>query len=577
MIKILIAAIAWSVLVSSQGTRTPFPCHSDVCNLYGQDQFCSERESRCRDCLDIIDGCFEPETPSNCTRTCIEFHVQEKLKNERASACPELGPIENGKSNDSTSEIYKPGDVIGITCDAGYRLFGRPTLKCKAYGQWSHDVPTCEEITCPVLPEVGNGKHNGSLTIPHKPGDIVTVLCNHGYQRIGPVYAVCQTNGAWQTQLSICQKYPEIPPIKNGRWDRTMVTNNLESDELQATCDRGYTLLGSGNLRWSKTGIFTSSNGHLSLCKKDEETNVWMIVAITEGVLLLVLIVCLVICKVYKYQMKQRQNQTKKTVRDSSKENGNKKETRLLIDSVEKQISNPCSQSGYACPNKDISLHDQKLQRESGSKESESQSPMNNLYGDQPDMVINSISTGTRVPSEVQKKIKDAAVTREIDRENDCQSSKSYVQIGRNPDAGNNMHVSINITGNNTTDNNVIVGSGTDATSSKSTNTTAPSTADGQTADKRMNDLKLPVEESATYQPSQPESASPEPEASTVLKEVRNGTAIMNDDSYAASRPLNGLAIQQNANNEQDIARKLGLANGNVNTDDLENHEVTKF
>jgi hypothetical protein len=155
-----------------------------------------------------------------------------------------------------------------------------------------------------------------------------------------------------------------------------------------------------------------------------------MIVAITEGVLLLVLIVCLVICKVYKYQMKQRQNQTKKTVRDSSKENGNKKETRLLIDSVEKQISNSYSHSGYACPNKDISLHDQKLQRESVSKESESQSPMNNLYGNQPDMVINSISTGTRVTSEVQKKLQDAAETTEID-------SKSYLQIGRNPDAGN--------------------------------------------------------------------------------------------------------------------------------------------
>jgi hypothetical protein len=68
-------------------------------------------------------------------------------------------------------------------------------------------------------------------------------------------------------------EYPEIPPIKNGRWDKTMMADKLESDELQATCDRGYTLVGSGNLRWSKTGIFTSSNGHLSLCKKDEDSN----------------------------------------------------------------------------------------------------------------------------------------------------------------------------------------------------------------------------------------------------------------------------------------------------------------
>ncbi|XP_060554561.1 complement decay-accelerating factor-like [Ruditapes philippinarum] len=492
MIEILIAAIAWAVLVSGQVTRIPFPCHSDVCNLYGQDQFCSERESKCRDCLDIIDGCFEHGMPSNCTRTCIEFHVQEKMKNERESACPNLDPIENGKSNGSTSEIYKPGDVVGITCDAGYRLSGRPTLKCKSYGQWSHDVPTCEEITCPVLQGVSNGNHNGSETIPHQPGDIIIFQCNPGYQRIGAESTTCKTDGTWQDKMPICQIYPEFPPIMNGKWNQSGLV-------LHATCDSGYILVGSEFLRWSETGSWVSSDGHLPYCKEEEITvTVWMII----GIIGLVESVCMCCYIVYRCYMNvyTRKNKDSKIV----KECGNKEEMADLMEAGKQP------QSENTFPTSAVSLHEQKYQKEAtsisnGIKKDDrapkvtrskgiapsstdhfsSQTHDANISIDPPDMPSwsNSVPKDHRVLQDVQKKKQEAA------SENNIPSNTHLSCSGKHDDKSNHVKIDINIHNNSSAHNKSVVDSGRDATHSESTNTTAPSTTDGTNADKEDGHL----------------------------------------------------------------------------------------
>lgn len=139
------------------------------------------------------------------------------------------------------------------------------------------------------------------------------------------------------------------------------------------------------------------------------------------------------------------------------------------------------------------------------------------------------------------------------------------------------MTFNININSDNSNNNsNKLVCNGTDNLLTKQTDTSSPRPGTAETEDVEMNDLKeeelkSPVEESATFQPSHPQE-SPDTDSKTVVttyQQESKGGANTNEDSGPSFHPVNGLAVQQSANNEQDTARKLAMPNGDLNTDDV--------
>ncbi|XP_053374071.1 uncharacterized protein LOC123531452 [Mercenaria mercenaria] len=434
LILTVAAALASSQTVSTESPHRLqlFTCFSDICNVHGEDQFCSERERKCRNCQEIVDDCLEPALPQNCTRWCINFHIQKERKKEKETACKDIGLIRNGSHNGSLTQPQVPGDVIAINCDPGYHISGSKTLECKVYGQWSHDIPTCQGIKCPMLPAVSNGRHNGSTTIPNSLGDVVSEVCNHGYQRIGPDSTTCSTIGVWSNQLPVCRKIqcPLLHEVENGKHNGSLRTPHVPGDMIVSSCDDAYLLLGTSSTVCNSQGFWTdplprcqviectplpkikngkwsgvphsdiprlkvshtihatcnegyslrgpdkwecSVNGnwyshdelYMPYCIKDY-INGWMIAACVEGGLIILALI-LLLCWLYTRRNKQKY-QSIKGHEDKFK---NDEMTLMIeIDDKEKDTERLHLQAKPSPP-RDISLHSQRLQRETQNKQAE--------------------------------------------------------------------------------------------------------------------------------------------------------------------------------------------------------------
>ncbi|XP_070537077.1 uncharacterized protein [Ptychodera flava] len=92
---------------------------------------------------------------NNCDRhaECIntpgsyECHCKEGYKGDGNHCveidCPELGEFENGRVSGASHSFY---DNAVFTCYNGYRLSGSKALTCLQTGQWSAQLPVCEDI-----------------------------------------------------------------------------------------------------------------------------------------------------------------------------------------------------------------------------------------------------------------------------------------------------------------------------------------------------------------------------------------------------------------------------------------------
>ena len=56
--------------------------------------------------------------------------------------CGALPVPVHGEKNVSRSNV---GGVASFSCDDWYILHGEPELVCEENGQWSHEVPSCQE------------------------------------------------------------------------------------------------------------------------------------------------------------------------------------------------------------------------------------------------------------------------------------------------------------------------------------------------------------------------------------------------------------------------------------------------
>ncbi|KAI8495182.1 carbohydrate binding [Branchiostoma belcheri] len=85
------------------------------------------------------------------------------------------------------------GDVVTFMCDPGYNLVGPSSLTCQSNGTWSQRSPTCD------APPI-----NGLMTGSNSYGDVVTFMCDPGYNLVGPSSLTCQSDGTWSQRSPTC-------------------------------------------------------------------------------------------------------------------------------------------------------------------------------------------------------------------------------------------------------------------------------------------------------------------------------------------------------------------------------------
>ncbi|KAK7489121.1 hypothetical protein BaRGS_00019635, partial [Batillaria attramentaria] len=144
--------------------------------------------------------CFEGfQMTSSPVSTCGEGSMWSLPPTCSASTCTAAQNPPQGSFSTEEGEGQDFGTVIRYSCDSGYDLVGSRYSLCQSNGTWSHDMPVCEPIKCP-LPEVDRATLSSSE--PVVLGDMLTVTCNGGFEINGQQTAQfpCRDSGSFDVE-----------------------------------------------------------------------------------------------------------------------------------------------------------------------------------------------------------------------------------------------------------------------------------------------------------------------------------------------------------------------------------------
>lgn len=141
--------------------------------------------------------------------------------------------------------------TIRFTCNAGHRIVGADTLKCRD-GTWDGDIPECvpycQEVAQRISFTVNCSLKNMNVSClePAKVGTVATVACRYGFESVSAVQkSTCGTDGRWTPEPSQCtQICGERGVHANVPWHTIIYKRATIDDPYEQIC--GGTIINPG-------------------------------------------------------------------------------------------------------------------------------------------------------------------------------------------------------------------------------------------------------------------------------------------------------------------------------------------
>ncbi|MFH4983876.1 hypothetical protein AB6A40_010585 [Gnathostoma spinigerum] len=132
--------------------------------------------------------------------------------------CPETPPCPEIYDQHGTvhysDELKSASTSAWLECDHGYSDVGSSFAVCRSNGEWNTTLGPCEPIRCPQLSTRNPGVLTHNLNGRNEEravGTKVVLRCLDDYFVEGQAEATCESNGDWSTTLGQCS--PLCPDI----------------------------------------------------------------------------------------------------------------------------------------------------------------------------------------------------------------------------------------------------------------------------------------------------------------------------------------------------------------------------
>lgn len=168
------------------------------------------------------------------------------------TVCQQIMAVENGNVLGNDTSV---GAEVQFTCQPDYVLRGPSSLMCQSDGQWTADVPTCEQYICANPGLIANGIQSIESLATR-----VSYVCDSGYELRGSAVLQCITDVGWNATIPRCvlRTCPNPGDVTGGVLLQPVLDTYPLATVLQYSCDNGQPLRGASSLRCLPDGTWSS-------------------------------------------------------------------------------------------------------------------------------------------------------------------------------------------------------------------------------------------------------------------------------------------------------------------------------
>ncbi|XP_025710964.1 complement receptor type 2 isoform X2 [Callorhinus ursinus] len=178
---------------------------------------------------------------TNSQKTGIWSHPAPSCElSSSAIQCPPP-QILRGQISSGQKDQYSYNDTVVFACSYGFTLKGSKAIRCNAQGTWEPPAPVCEK-GCQAPPTILNGQKEDGHMVRFDPGTSIKYSCDPGYVLVGKESIRCTSEGVWTPTAPEC-KVAECEPIEKQVFKKPQ--DQFVRPDVNSSCDEGYRLGGS--------------------------------------------------------------------------------------------------------------------------------------------------------------------------------------------------------------------------------------------------------------------------------------------------------------------------------------------